>query len=135
VIPDSLGTLDLMVRDLEAFHEVYYITSRPGFRVKQQTEMWLQRHMSAYRAWQHNPTVLIVGHRVKGETAKALGLDCYIDDNLDNVNDCGRVSPTTRTYLLDRSYNQAGMGEEELDPLVIRVKTLGEMFDHELGNL
>jgi 5'(3')-deoxyribonucleotidase len=129
----NVRTLGLLAPSLEKNHDVYFITSRPGVAVKRQTEEWLRQFVAHYQA--QDPTVLIVGHRVKGLVAKALKLDVYIDDNLDNVNDCARESIATRTYLLDAAYNQAGEGEEELDPLVIRVDTLGQMFDHELSHL
>lgn len=134
-VEDSIKTLELLVDHIEHHHNVYYITSRPGAHAKRQTEAWLRTWVRRYRVGLDTPTVMIVGHREKGNIAKALKLDIYVDDNLDNVNDCGLTSPATRTYLLDRSYNRAGMGEEELDPLVVRVATLGEMFDHEMGNL
>ena len=81
-------------------HDVYFITSRPGVDTKFQTEQWLMTHPRVI-----DSTVLIAAHRTKGILAKALQLDCYIDDNYDNCVDVVRESPTTRCYLLHRSYN------------------------------
>lgn len=129
----ACGTLATMLKTLERNHEVYFITSRSGIRVKRQTEIWLYDHLVyPMRAPGVYPSVLIVGHRVKGQVAKALNLDAYIDDNFDNVHDCATQSSGTRTYLLCRAYNRGA----EISG-VIRVNTLGEMFDNEirLGNL
>lgn len=136
----QLRTLQVMILDLLRNHEVYFITNRMGTDPKWQTELWLRQHLQI-----DLPTVLISG--AKGLCAKALKLDCYIDDNADNCNDVinqtcehwGVVpvgAPATRTYLLDASYNRPGGPENVVnDPRVIRVKTLGEMFDAELVNL
>ena len=119
------STLRMLMPDLQRNHDVYFITSRVGETAKWQTESWLQFHLGML-----NPTVLISAE--KGMCAKALKLNCYIDDNLDNVNDV--IVKTTlghcRTYLLNRRYNEG----PEL-PGVLRVDTLGQMFDYEITNL
>ena len=119
------STLRMLMPDLQRNHDVYFITSRVGETAKWQTESWLQFHLGML-----NPTVLISAE--KGMCAKALKLNCYIDDNLDNVNDV--IVKTTlghcRTYLLNRRYNE---GPEF--PGVLRVDTLGQMFDYEIANL
>lgn len=83
-------------------HEVYFITARRGIHVKVQTEDWLRAQFNV----NHFPTVLIVGHGQKGNVAQALNLDAYIDDNVDNALDVVRKSPTTKTALVNRNYNQ-----------------------------
>lgn len=129
---DAVQTVRVMLKELERKHDIYFVTSRPGERVKRQTEIWLFDHLGyPMRVPGVYPTVLIAGHRVKGHIAKSLNLDVYIDDNFDNVQDCAEHAPNTRTYLLSRRYNQMA----DLDPLVVRVETIGEMFDHELSNL
>lgn len=129
-IEDNMNTLRLLIKDLEQRHEIYYVTSRLGDRPKRQTELWL----AGWLRYPLNmsgcyPTVLISG--AKGDVAKALKLDVYIDDNFDNVQAVAEKSPHTRTYLLTRRYNELPL----LNELVVRVDTLGQMFDHELGNL
>lgn len=83
-------------------HECYFITARSGIRVKEQTEDWLRYHLNI----DHFPTVLIVGHGQKGNVAQALNLHTYIEDNADNALDVVRKSPETKTYLVNRNYNQ-----------------------------
>lgn len=134
-VPGDCSTLRLTVLDLDRWHDIYYITNRMGNSAKWQTEQWLILHLGIER-----PTVLISAE--KGLIAKALQLDCYVDDNLDNVNDVvGRTGPEqieakTRTYLMNRNYNQpTAPGINPLDKRVIRVDTLGQFFDKELVNL
>ena len=131
------STLRMCILDMMRFHDVYFVTNRQGEDAKWQTEQWLILHLGIER-----PTVLI--SKEKGVVAKALNLDCYLDDNIENANDVAdktgvefwmSQSPC-RSYLLDRSYNQSwGPGNPRQDPRVIRVKTLGEFLDAELINL
>jgi len=100
---DRINTLALCIEDLEQNHDVYFITDRPGYRAKRQTESWLKMYLP-YNDEAVHPTVLLAS--AKGAAAKALKLDAYVGDNLDNVKDVLRESPMTRVYLLDRSYNQ-----------------------------
>jgi len=148
-----VDTLKLLLRDLERKHEVYFVTSRVGARVKRQTEIWLVDHHVGYgrSADALFPTVLIVGSNAKGDVAKSLRLDCYIDDNYDNVQDVAVKSPGTRTYLLNATYNRqtsfdagAATGSApnlqlrpypDVSPLVARCDSLSEMFDTEIANL
>ena len=88
------STLRMLLPDLSRYHDIYFITSRPGDSAKWQTEMWLQLHLGIVL-----PTVLISS--TKGLSCKALKLDVYIDDNYDYVLDVARESPSTRCYLLD----------------------------------
>lgn len=126
------STLRLCVFDLQRFHDVYFVTNRPGLDAKWQTEQWLILHLGIER-----PTVLISS--MKGLVAKVLKLDCYLDDNLDNANDVilvthlyddGKTIPT-RMYLLNKSYNHNGLS----DCRITRVDTLGQFLDKELVNL
>lgn len=139
------ATLRMCVLDLQRFHDLYFVTSRIGVDVKWQSEQWLKLHLGI-----EAPTVLISSQ--KGLCAKALKLDCYLDDNADNVNDVVLktipevgstlssqalyAKPETRTYLLDCSYNRPGGPEDvNVDVRVTRVKTVGEFLDRELHNL
>jgi hypothetical protein len=79
-------------------HDIYFVTNRVGQAVKWQTEQWLGNHL-----WVDQPTVLISSE--KGLVAKALKLDCYIEDNYDNAIDVAKESPNTRIYLVNRRYN------------------------------
>lgn len=95
-------------------HDVYFVTNRGGRTAKTQTEEWLRRYV-APRGNYGECTAIITGHRVKGLICRALQLDAYIDDNYDNVMDCMIESPTTNTYLLNKSYNAQPPEEDTTD--------------------
>jgi len=129
---EGAKTLKLLWPALKRAHDVYFITNRSGAFVKRQTELWLLEHISDELRIKrgpdggfpsHHPTVLISGD--KGGCAKALALDCYVDDNVENVN---AVAPYARTYLLDAPYNKEGV-----DLGVMRIHTLGQLFDVEVA--
>lgn len=101
------------------YSDIYFVTSRPGVRAKWQTERWLAEHCGADRA-----TVIIASD--KGGVARALNLDAYIDDNIDNAVSVTRDSPTTRTYLLDAAYNACNHTNG-----FTRVVSLGQMIKSE----
>jgi hypothetical protein len=128
----------LVILDLLRWHDVYFITNRPGANAKWQTEQWLRLHLQI-----DHPTVLLASE--KGMTAKALNLDCYLDDYYVNVDDVIakttpyvgadargiKADPTCRTYLLNASYNRS-VG---VDDRVTRVESVGQFYDAELHNL
>lgn len=132
---EGASTLALVYEDLCRRHDLYFITARPGARAKAQTEEWLGYYIAGMSGY--DPTVLISSD--KGLCCKALKLDAYIDDNLDNVDSVSvetaprdkkglRVGlPTTRTYLLDRNYNQGATCSG-----ITRVRSVGQMLDYEL---
>lgn len=108
-------------------HEVYYITSRPGHKVKHLTEVWLRWHGA------ENPTVIISND--KGSIAKGLELEVMIEDKPENLVDVARATyvPNShcRLYLTDRPYNRgltalgvAGVGYH-------RVPSINEALDIE----
>lgn len=127
---DNVKTLALMLKHLERNHDVYYITSRVGFRAKRQTEIWLFDHVhyatSVPSVW---PTVCISSD--KGAMAKALKLDVYVDDNRDNALSVAEQSPSTRNYLITKAYNVGDDDGREYQ----RLDTLGQVFDWESPNL
>lgn len=99
---EGARTLAPMFDNLNHKHEIYFITSRKGINPRKQTEGWLAYHLSGTG---DIPCALIVKNGMRGEVVKALQLDAYLDDYYENVTDCLRVAPTTRTYVLSRSYN------------------------------
>lgn len=101
--------------------EVYFITARPGKMVKLQTEDWLRSDGDWNSIW-YLPTVLISS--AKGLCAKALNLDIYIDDRTENIRDVQETSPSTRAYLINRSYNEGG-------DVLRRANTLSDVFKRE----
>lgn len=142
---DGVGTLRMVYPDLFLRHDLYFITARVGDRAKHQTELWLQAYVAPNL--KTPPTVLISAD--KGGLCRALRLDAYLDDNLDNVNACVSVvrmeadraqlaneKPkfATRVYLLDKSYNSfEAAGPMDLN--VRRVNTVGQMLDYEMLQL
>lgn len=80
------------------FHDIYFITSRPGFDAKQQTEQWLVQHRFGA-----SPTVLISS--LKGAAATALALDKYIDDNYENCVGVNSLSLNTKVYMMEQPWN------------------------------
>lgn len=90
--------LDLLHHKQAHGDEVYFITSRPGYCAKEQSESWLEHHGMG------RPTVLISSD--KGGCAAALKLDAYLDDNLENVMGVRVMRPQCQTFLCDRPWNR-----------------------------
>jgi uncharacterized HAD superfamily protein len=82
-------------------HDVYFITARPTESALAETQRWLAVHGGTSTS----ATTLISPH--KGLCAKALDLDIYVDDRIENILDVWSHSPVTRAYLIDRPYNQS----------------------------
>ena len=109
------GMQDLLQSELtmNQDHDVYFITQRAGYQVKEQTEVWLMQN-GVFPS-----TVLISGK--KGLVCEALALDVYIDDKLSNIASVHAYSPKTRAYLLNQPWNQERSG-------MVVVNTVGEML-------
>jgi len=87
-------------------HEVVFITNRAGERAKNQTERWL------YGIGIDYPTVLLAANKIP--LIRLLGIDFFIDDNLDTVNEVARVAEEEKlpvyghVYLKAAAYNRTG---------------------------
>lgn len=77
---------------------IYFITNRPGYFAKLQTENWLKYHGF------DKATVLLAAD--KGIAAKAFDLDFYIDDNIPNLQNVVTRSTKTKTYRQDQPWNR-----------------------------
>lgn len=122
--PVTALALLLTLRDLE---NVYFITTRPGLRVKKQTEQWLMSR------WITNPTVLIAGNAEdKGRLAAGLHLTHFIDDRPENCLAVKMQSPNTEVYLFEHRYNAWAKDRPEYDA-VIRIPKV-ELFAEILIN-
>ena len=122
---DALTVLERLT--FRHYHDdVYFITARPGIEVKKQTELWLSTHSPFF---DETPTVLISSE--KGMCCRALRLEKYIDDRPENVADVRRLSPDTKTYLMDRTWNQGEHGQHPclLRGDIKRVESVEEMLD------
>jgi hypothetical protein len=110
------------IHDQCAMDDVYFITSRPGYNAKAQTEAWLMI-WGGFIA----PTVLISSN--KGECCHALNIDAYIDDRDKNVFDVRSISPKTRTFLQDQPWNRNDYAYDQRMKGVERVYSVGEMLN------
>lgn len=135
-IPHEVETLQHYYDHIvDAGHEVTFITNRAGIAPRLQTEQWLEEACGVF-----NPHVVIVGQGMKGHIAKAMELDCYVDDNYDNALDVILLSKA-RTYLRDCAYNRGLMqsrsaaGKAFLADLKLlesrRITTLEDFFNAE----
>lgn len=95
--PDTFRSLDLLVVRA-VVDDIYFITSRPGVLAKQQTENWL-------RAYGFPKSTVLISSE-KDLCAKALKLDAYVDDKIENCRAVVAFSPKTKTFLLSRPWNQ-----------------------------
>lgn len=124
----SMPPIQPNVQDLYSFlthnkHVVpIYITARDGYRADLQTSYWLNYHGIGH-------SQLIMSPK-KGDVARILNLDFYIDDKLEN---CLDVFDKTgrKPYLLDKSYNRHNTPDEALK--FHRVSSLKEMLN-DVGN-
>lgn len=97
---DGVYTAATLYQQLNAYHDVYFVTSRPGYRAKHQTEKWLSMH-----GFGPNPTVLI-SHK-KGFAAAGLELDHLIDDKPENLFDVRKIMGLScKGWLVQRPWNQ-----------------------------
>lgn len=108
------------LRELCECEQVYFVTSRRGVRVKQQTEQWLRSQLAIDR-----PTVLVTAR--KGEIARALGADFALDDKAGNAVYTAYESPSTISCLIDRPYN--AFDHDVLGNRVRRVRTVTEFLN------
>lgn len=99
-LPGAITALDrLHARRLDG-HEVYFITSRPGVRVHDQSVKWLEEHGFPRAS-------VLIDRGGKGHAARALGLTHFIDDRPENCVDVMDFTGTTKVFMPRRSYNTA----------------------------
>lgn len=108
------------INELNEYHRVYFVTSRVGLDCKTQTEGWLNQH-GVYR-----PTVIISSR--KGDIARAVNADFSIDDKASNASCIAWMTDDrTKSYLLDRKYNQCP--QDFLASSVIRIGSVRNYLD------
>jgi uncharacterized HAD superfamily protein len=78
------------------FHDIYFVTSRPGRSAKQETEEWLKGHGFP------SPTVVISSAHLKHKFCDAVGADVMIEDKPETLLD---LNHHTQTMLIKRPYN------------------------------
>lgn len=111
------------INGLQTRHEVVFVTNRmsncepPGW----QTKLWLKKHGVELPS--------VVATKKKGLQAEVLGADYSLEDKIENCWAIHWISdrPQTRSYLLNRPYNQ--LGGRRIGPRVPRVDTVDEFLD------
>jgi len=99
-------------------HELFFITNRKlaaGNSIEKQTKLWLQDRCDLFC-----PTVLVTKN--KGELAKVLNLQYFIDDKPANCEDVYSNSHKTSVYIHDATYNQGEV------PHLERAASLNDFF-------
>jgi 5'(3')-deoxyribonucleotidase len=115
VTAEEMGRVAALART----DSVYFVTARAGRGVQLQTVAWLEEHGV--------PSPAVIVSPSKGEMARVLGADYAIDDKAGNAVYTAYHSPFTRSYVLDRPYNQ--FDTRVLGSKVIRVPTVGGFLD------
>lgn len=104
---------------LQEHADIYFATARVGATAKWQTAEWLARNGVSV------PTVVITPN--KGDTAAALRATHAIDDKAGNAIFTGYVAKKTRSYIIDRAYNQ--FDDSVVGGNVRRVQTVVEFLN------
>ncbi len=112
------------LRIMSTEHDIYFVTSRPGIKAKQQTEVWLSTHSGDF-LW--TPTILIASE--KDMIARALDFDAYIDDRWENCIDVACEHRKCQTFLLDRPWNSPSPSRSRLERNIQRVFSPVDMLD------
>lgn len=99
-LPGAIVALDRLAALRHDGHEVYFITSRPGVRVHDQSVKWLEEHGFPRAS-------VLIDRGGKGHAARALGLTHFIDDRPENCVDVMDFTGTTKVFMPRRSYNTA----------------------------
>ncbi len=107
------------IRTLRLSTPLAIVTNRVGPDIEGQTRRWLTRMGLP-------PETVVVITSQKGAAAQQLGLDVYIDDNPENVQQVLHEAPACRSvFVLDYPYNR----HLPSDPRLIRVSSVQAMVD------
>ena len=91
-----------LLRRVVCLHDVWFITNRfatlVGTSPMKQTKYWLYTRIGIA-----SPNVLVASK--KGPVAQILGLDAFIDDNLQNCIDVQAARPTAKVFLCTMQHN------------------------------
>jgi len=106
------------INAMQNSHDVYFVTARPGLAVKQQTETWLRLQGI------EDPAVILSSK--KGETASVLGADFSVEDKAGNAVYISYQSPQTKSFIVDRPYNQ--FDPQMIGSKVVRIKEIEQFL-------
>ena len=102
VVPGAEGALPMLQARADlGVDDLYYLTHRPGWQAKQQSEQWLQA-----QGIQH-PTVIVVPEsRCKAAIVHALGTTLLIEDKPETLLACDQVP---QRFLVDAPHNRGSV--------------------------
>ena len=111
------------IKKLKQYHNLHVITAKPE-KLKGKTLEWLDKHFprmfdGIHFTNQYHGNGL---KRTKGKVCKELGIELFVDDCLENVNDV--VSSGIPALLFDAPWNQG-----EVKPPITRVYSWDEIVD------
>lgn len=112
------------VKKLALDHELYVITSRPGF-VAQESQDWLERYFpGCFKKF------IILNHRSgdakaksKAEACAENNVDIMVEDLADYANDCASVCK--QVFLIEKPWNN----RKAVSSNVVRAKSWDEILD------
>ena len=90
-----------LLKHVLCLHDVWFITNRfetKGTSPMKQTKYWLHSYIGV-----ESPNVIVA--KDKGPVATILGLDYFIDDNLQNCIDVQTARPTAKVFLCSMPHN------------------------------
>lgn len=118
---ECLPTYESTTEDLHQLYgrflagdDITFITSRPStatITAKRQSELWLLHKFGGGKNHQFIPTVIVTSE--KGDAARLLELDAYIDDRWENCLDVACTEDENaknigvKVYMVDRPWNRA----------------------------
>lgn len=97
--------------------EIYMISTRPGKRIRQLTQLWVNGKYGG-----EAPVLIARDEAMKGRLASALELTHFVDDKPSNCEAVLAASPGTHVRLLDRPWNQ--------ESRLLRISNLEELVQH-----
>lgn len=107
-------------------NELFVVSSRPN-DIYEETKKWIDQHFHD----KFSEVILtnewsLSGKAIKkADVCKKLGVDLYIDDNLENVIDCAKPKKNIRVFLFDRPWNQ----NSKLLKIITRVYNWNEILE------
>lgn len=106
------------IQELNYHHDVYFVTTREGVNVKEQTHGWLERNGLI------NPSVIISSR--KGEIASAVNADFSLEDKAGNAVAIAYLARDCKSYIINRPWNKFG---DCIGTKVRRIQTVRDFCD------
>lgn len=125
---ESFNELELVegVKEAISFlnknYEIYFITSRPE-SIKEKTNLFLKNIFKEMNYQIYFSGGVWGGNKSKGQICAELGIDFFVEDNLDYALSCAKRG--IFTFLLDKPWNKEGKPHEK----IFRVKNWKEILN------